>query len=178
MTTDDTTDELTAALQSLEGRVGCLEAQGEAAKRVTELIALVSDPTGCTARVAELQAEQAKLAKELRHLNRERIAAVAEATKAAEERDTRDRALAERERVISRREAELEILSQPQSPYARLRHFPGGMTAEPDDEPLPPLPRPPDEHEMELEKVGPSTGTLTRSVPRPKRSMRRVQPNA
>src|SRR5215467_10301197 len=147
---------------------------------VANLLALIVDAPACQTRIAELRAAQAAAEKAARLLARSRLEAGAEAAKQKQELEAERKSLAERERALMQREAELEILSRAPSRDARLRHFPNGMTAEPDDEPPATGPlghfriNPPEE--MVLEPMGGGT-TLTRSVPKPKRSLRRVQPD-
>jgi hypothetical protein len=165
---DDTTDVPTAPPPPEE----------RAFSAVLNLLSAVTDAEAVKNRLEQLRTAESATAKAQRQLNRSRIEAVAEATKAKEELEAERKELAAREKELMQREVQveamLEALRRGPSPDARLRHFPGGMTAEPDDEP-PSRARDPHfgrqsvtaaDEGMVVEKVGPSTGTLTRSVPR------------
>jgi hypothetical protein len=174
MTDTDDTEQFAAALADHDRRLASLTQSIEAADRVSELIRLIVSAPDCETRLAALR-------KEGREVARARLELVTEHARLADERKAFERERAEldkREQALESGEyrirTEQELLARPSSPYARLRHFPGGMTAEPDDEPLPPLPRPPEaETELVTERVEGTAHTLSRSVPRPRKSMRR-----
>jgi hypothetical protein len=148
-------------------------------EQLTALTALVVDPEAVKNRLSELR-------KEVRQIARARIELSQEASRHAEA-VRRDRAeieasraeLAERERAVAQGEASvaarLEVLWKPPSPYARLEMLPGGGARAPEEPPSRAGGRQSTaaDDETELERVGPSSGTLTRSVPRPRKTMRR-----
>jgi hypothetical protein len=183
-TDTDTPDDATAVPPPPEER---------AFEQLTALIALIVDPEAVKSRFAELGRESRRVARARIELSQEASRHAEAVRRERAEIEAERKSLAEREKALRQGEAgleaRLEILSRPPDPNARLRHFPGGMAAEPDDEPPsrasdPHFGRPSttasDDEMVMLEKVGPSTGTLTRSVPvpKPRRSLRKAQPDA
>jgi hypothetical protein len=150
-----------------------------------ELLKLVNDAKAVEARLSELGRESRRIARARIELSQEASRHAEAVRRERAEIEAERKSLAEREKALRQGEAgleaRLEILSRPPDPNARLRHFPGGMAAEPDDEPPS---RASDPHfgrhsatasddEVVTEKVGPAGSTLTRSipVPRPRKSM-------
>jgi hypothetical protein len=182
--TDDVTNDTTEAPAAAEPAAPAPEER--AFEQLTALIALITDAEAVKSRLAELRKLSRELARARLKFGREESAHTEVVRRDREALEVERKELAEREHWLARREAQVEAQLRPPNPHARPRHFPGGMTAEPDDD----IPtRASDPHfgrqsvtaadeGMVLEKVGPSTGTLTRSVPRPRKTLRRVQPDA
>jgi hypothetical protein len=182
------TEQLAAAVSNLDERVGDLDRRItsltlsiDAADRVNELIRLVVDAPGCEVRLAALR-------KEAREIMRTHTELVSEQARLADDRRAlglERKALVKDKEDLLKSQAEVAYMHEfyckrGVPPAARLRQFPNGMVAAADHEPpdrrLDPVygARAREEPvEMVTERVGPSSGTLTRSVPRPKRSMRR-----
>lgn len=177
---DERVADLDQRVGALVARVDGLVTRVEGFDAVDRLIALILDPQKAQAHLSELG--------KLSHaISRARLELGNEASKHSETvrrdrqaLDERAKELAARELAVRQGEASVEaklrVLSQPPSPDSRLRQFPNGMTAEPDE---PPAPRHLDPHfgrseETVLERVAPTASTLTRSVPKPRRSMRRL----
>jgi hypothetical protein len=182
MTDTETTEQLAAAVADHDRRLASLTQSIEAADRVSELIRLVVDAPACEARLAALR-------KEGREVARARLELVTEHARLADERrafeaeyEAKRAELAEREREVVALAAELAIHQHPyRDPYGRLERLSDTCTREPDDE----LPsRRSDPHfgqqsatvgddELVTERVEGTAHTLSRSVPKPRRSMRR-----
>jgi hypothetical protein len=156
-----------------------------------ELLKLVNDAKAVEARLSELRKEGRQIARARVELSQEQSRHAEAVRRERAEIEQERAALAAREKAVNEGEVQVEamlaVLRGPASPYARLEMLPSGGAREPDDE----MPsRASDPHfgrhsvtasddEMVLEKVGSASTTLTRSVPvpRPRKSMKRVQPN-
>jgi hypothetical protein len=136
------------------------------------------------ARLKEFRKSQAAAEKAIRELTRREHAFNTEMTKEREAFAQKQAELAERERNVAALAAELAIHGRAfHDPYGRLEKLPGGGSREPDDE----VPRRRDDphygrpsadaadDEMEIESAPnrPAGSNLTRSMPRPRKSMRR-----
>jgi hypothetical protein len=160
-------------------------AQPDIFMMVLDLVRLVADPTGCTARIAELQAEQAKTAKALRQLefarqSHDRAIAKdhAELAQLAATARKCEVAARTREAVLADKLAKIDEFERKER-LSDVELLPGGMARSIDRSPRSPdphygrQPAPAAEDETELVPV-PGHGqahTLTQSKPR--RSMRR-----
>jgi len=158
------------------------------------LLAIAVDPKASLERLKELQLEMSRVEKALARLaeaekrhedtNAKRIARALAAERAARER------VAAAEAAEAQLEGEREKIAafkrkqNARRDFGRYQEFPGGMVRElvpgqprGDERDVDPIygrhATPAAAEEYETERVGPSTGTLTRSVPRPRRSMRR-----
>jgi len=153
-----------------------------------ELLKLVNDSAATERRISALRAQE-------KQLDRAKIELVQEQSRLGDAKRELERAreqarkeFDERERVVRMGEDMLAARTRPADPHARLERLPSGGAHEPDE---PPAPRSADPHfgrrsataaddETETVPVGPKGSTLTRTIPRPRRTMRRVPepPNA
>jgi hypothetical protein len=179
--TDETTDDIPAAAEP-----AAPPPEERAFEQLTALIALITDAEAVKSRLAELGRESRRIARARIELSQEASRHAEAVRRERAEIEAERKSLAEREKALRRGEvsleARLEILSRPPDPNARLRHFPGGMAAEPDDEPPS---RASDPHfgrhstasdasaETETVPVPGEGHTLTRTIPRPRKTMRR-----
>jgi hypothetical protein len=190
-TPDDTTDTPDATAVP--------PAQPDVFGALMQLLHLIGNASTFESRLQQLRRAQAEVEKAGRLLARERLAAVAEQTKAREEIDALRKAAETRQAAAEAAEGKLEAVRAEIAAFRRERdfrrdigryeEFPGGMQREfvpgqprgdERDDPLYARPARPAEDESELVPV-PGYGqahTLTQSLPKPRRSMRRGQPDA
>jgi hypothetical protein len=179
-------------------------AQFDAFPVVANLLALIADERGCQARLAELKAQIDAAEKAMRKLahvreghdravSRDRAELAAERAAVRQETDRRMAAVEAAERGLESDKAEIAEVKRFQS-ARRFEPLPGGGARdwgeggrwrddaprlEPDPHYDPPRPSAA-AAETETVPVGAAGSTLTRSipVPKPRRSLRKVQPDA
>jgi hypothetical protein len=169
---------------------------------VANLLALIADERGCQARLAELKAQidaAEKAMRKIEHVREAHDRALARdrAEIAAERSDLAQRQVAAERAEASLAEtkeriAEFNRAQRSGEEARRFEQLPGGGVRDwgpngiyrddaprPLDDPHYDSPRPSAaSDETELEHVAPSASTLTRSVPRPRKTQRRAQPDA
>jgi hypothetical protein len=132
LSTEDRIEEVSEAVKALDGRLVDVERMSTAAKDVRILLALVADPAGCTARVAELEQIVAAAKEAQANTAKAKVAHAEWCTKTLAFLDEREAALAEREKAIERREAQVAgrwaFIQANRRYLPRVEPLPGGGT--------------------------------------------------